>query len=431
MAMTEFAGSDIPAWPEARLVPTLPLDTEVDFGVAEDIGTTADDYAETDYAGDDPVDTSCLGIESGLGYTEEASVEELGAAWPPVVTADELAGLQGDQDEAVARAYRGIGIDPDDEKITLQEPPKGVTFVPVRLDNDTATVSYALDCNPPEPGSELAEMVDAFVVHEQALRDSVHFEHEVPLTTDEQAAFQAITERYGELVHDLGVPEAEGRITQQAHVHMFETEDDFMDAVVNEIGIDPDEAEDAAGACFPLRGVLLTRSEEPITRASDIAHEVAHDIGVVNMVPTGEIDDNGRETVMITHGHNIPRRGLNELTADMLADRVVRPMLGDSQLTYKGLDAIGDAVIRQVAGPSSPQFVEDELERGYLNGDGTARFWLEGTLGEDNMDTLLGMTGDESLSESLDIARQMGLPAAVQMIQDMIDKKPVRLFGWR
>jgi hypothetical protein len=426
-------------WTDGGAVRTALLPVEVIIGTGGDTLTAGVEdcsmaaggygYAEPgDKSGYEDVDTGDIGIEDGLGEVDDEGVDAGEAFHVHFFEDGELDGLNDDNDELARTAYKSLGIDPDAEHFEIPGMPI-VAFIPVRDENGAWQPQYALDCQPPSEDSWLAESLQYYLDTVDKSRDQAHFDTEVPLTSDEEKIFACIVEGYEALADTLDVPESKERITQQKHVHMFAKQEDMINAVLAS-GANELDIEDAVGLCWVMGGVLWTRSEDIVDNASGLAHEVVHDWGVMH-VAVQDIGMDGHRTISLKTGYADNKPGLNEFAADLIADRIVRPMLGDSTMGYSGLDAIGDAVIREVAGAADPQVVEDVLERGFLNGDPTAKLWIEGTLGKDTADMFFGMTGDESAEEALEIAREIGLPAAEQMIQDMLDGKKVTLFAWR
>jgi hypothetical protein len=405
--------------------PVLP-EAEIGFDDDPDPPTYTDAYAKAielaPYVGR-AVDTGLLGVDDTLVETGEAVPEV------PVFTDDEIAELQALADDDlpdVPEADMDGRIELWTEGEDFPEPTY-TTVSPVRGSSGTLEPVFVRDDN-----SAFQEKIKAYYEAREERRDTVYFDTETPMTPEEQRGFTRICDRLGDIADALGVPEARDRLTKPHHVHIFDKQDDTVDVIQHHLGAG-DEAEEYIGASEPSHGVVWTRHEDEVANMSGLGHEVAHEMGTHTFRPNEDAHAGSSQQVKVTTGYSHISHGLNEWVVDMLDDRAMQMEYGESALGYVPTDVIGDAVLRETAAwhGEPPQAIEDDIERGYLNGDMTGIDKIAAALGPERMELFCQLSGDESPETSQYVAVALGLPEAAAAIQDMLDEKEIALFAWR
>jgi hypothetical protein len=269
-------------------------------------------------------------------------------------------------------------------------------------------------------------------------RDMVNFPGATPLNDQERTDYAAMKDAYSRLGEKLGV-DLESRVTDPRHIHVFDRQEDF-DTTFGVTGV--------GGTVSPAQGIILVRDSRPGKTACTLWHEAGHDMSLVRIRPTLKsfLTDGYKISADVNIGYNLgythllpnpdPKQfhGVTEWVTDMNMDRAWHT--SGRNLPWHGytpMNIIGGTVLKETAAANrvSPQELEDAVSRGMFTGELTGMNLIGEYLGEERMNTFLGLSARLNPQTAVQAARDLGLKTAEAELEFYAYWGYYRVFDWR
>ncbi|HEX3568442.1 MAG TPA: hypothetical protein VHT70_02075 [Candidatus Saccharimonadales bacterium] len=251
-------------------------------------------------------------------------------------------------------------------------------------------------------------------------RQDTPMPHETPVTDEEWAAIQGMQQKVIDLGDKLGVDVRGRMLGREAH-HYFDTYEAY-NAAMQTTG-DEDRAE--FGTEYTASGIVCTRDndDDPTWKNHKLIHETLHSAAVHKVHMRPQEDGGTHSDVKV--GYQDASTSLNETVTDLLTHAVLQELGDDDAEGYYPDCLLANSIIHKVAEHQGmdPADLAKQIGRGLFTGDQTALFYLDDTLGKEQVRAYL--SGDhENLQDVIKAAQALDFDDVVAELQRLDSQHP-------